>query len=99
MYILNFIVLVQINYGHIYASQVYKQKTKIKIAFNESLVQWLLGLVPSTYRFLDALGKVTSHPSIIYVILTWHPNLLVGVNPNAKSSRSSYSSTGGIKLS
>ena len=52
--------------------------------------QWLLGFVPSTYKFREALGNTTSHPSRIDVILTWHPNLLVDVKPKAKSSKSYY---------
>lgn len=54
--------------------------------------QWWDGLVPSTYRFLDALGRVISILSKIYVTLTWHPKRDELVNPKAKSNKSYYSS-------
>ena len=57
-----------------------------------SITQWDEGFEPSTYKFLDALGKTTSAFSNIGVILTWQPNLEVPVRPKAKSKRSYYSS-------
>ena len=75
------------------------KKSQIKILTISLIFQWELGFVPSTYRFLEAFGKTTSHPYIKSVILTWHPSLLVGVSPKAKSSKSYSSSTGGVNLS
>ena len=54
--------------------------------------QWWDGLVPSTYKFLDALGNVIYILLNNYVIFTWHPKRDVVVKPNAKSNKSYYSS-------
>jgi len=69
--------------------KIYQQQRIFDFLNYVNFFQWLLGFVPSTYRFLDAFGSVTSQPYINSVILTWQPKRLVGVNPKAKSKRSS----------
>ena len=63
----------------------------IIIKTTKILFQCDFGLVPSTYKFLDALGISTLHPSNYYDMKTWQPKRLVPVNPNAKSNKSSSS--------
>ncbi len=50
-------------------------------------------------KFLVMLGSFTLRPSSSGAILTWHPNLDVSVNPNARSSMSFSSSSGSGILS
>ena len=48
----------------------------------ENKYQCLVGFLPSTYIFLDALGTFITAPYNSFVILTWQPSRLVEVKPN-----------------